>query len=424
MGETMNILLKLFISLGSINVLSPVVAQTEASHWPDGPGKKLIQGQCTVCHQLNRITQSSGYTQAGWQELIATMVNLDGNPNREMIAAYLATHFPQSSKHSPHLLSGSTTITFKEWTVPTLGQRARDPMQTPDSAIWWAGQWGNLIGKIDPTNNEMTEYPLPVGSMPHSVTHDQAGNIWYTGNKNGTVGKLTPSTGELTTFKMPDPDAKDPHTAIFDSQGAMWFTLQHSNMVGRLIPQTGDIKLVTLPTKNSRPYGITLDTNGNPWVACNGSNCLIKVNSKTMQLHEYKLPDPATTVRRLDFASDGMLWYVNSSQGRLGRFDPVSGIAKEWPSPSGPESHPYAIAVVDNVIWYNESGMRPDTLVRFEPNTETFQSWPIPSGEVYAGIVRHMRATREGNLLIHQSSTNRIILVTPNRASNHDISIP
>ena len=59
--------------------------------------------------------------------------------------------------------------------------------------------------------------------------------------------------------------------------------------------------------------------------------------------------------------------------------------------------------------------MRPDPLVRFDPKTETFQSWPIPSGHVYAGIVRHMRATKDGNLLIHQSSTNRIMLVTVKR---------
>jgi virginiamycin B lyase len=31
---------------------------------------------------------------------------------------------------------------------------------------------------------------------------------------------------------------------------------------------------------------------------------------------------------------------------------------------------------------------------------------------IYAGIVRHMRPTQEGHLLIHQSSTNRIMLVT------------
>jgi virginiamycin B lyase len=134
-----------------------------------------------------------------------------------------------------------------------------------------------------------------------------------------------------------------------------------------------------------------------------------------MALREYKLPDPKTTVRRFDFAKDGMIWYVNSSLGRLGRFDPASGQTKEWPSPSGPRSYPYALAVVNGIVWYNESAQRPDTLVRFDPATERFQSWAIPSGGVYAGIVRHMRPTRDGNLLIHQSSTNRIILVNINQ---------
>ena len=67
--------------------------------------------------------------------------------------------------------------------------------------------------------------------------------------------------------------------------------------------------------------------------------------------------------------------------------------------------------MVDGIVWYNESGKRPDTLVRFDPQSETFQSWPIPSGKVYAGIVRHMRPTRDGDLLIHQSSTNHVIRV-------------
>jgi virginiamycin B lyase len=94
--------------------------------------------------------------------------------------------------------------------------------------------------------------------------------------------------------------------------------------------------------------------------------------------------------------------------GRLGRLDPRTGEIREWPSPSGPDSHPYALAVVDDVVWYNESGVRPDVLVRFDPATERFQSFPIPSGY---GIVRNMWVTEAGNLLIHQSSSNRIGLV-------------
>jgi virginiamycin B lyase len=131
-----------------------------------------------------------------------------------------------------------------------------------------------------------------------------------------------------------------------------------------------------------------------------------------MRIKEFKIPDAKTKIRRLDIAGDGMIWYVNSARGRLGRLDPTTGSVKEWPSPSGPKSHPYAIAVVKGSVWYNESGVRPDMLVRFDPKTETFQSWPIPSGNFYSGILRHLDVTRDGNLLIHQSATNRIIHVT------------
>jgi virginiamycin B lyase len=379
---------------------------------PAGAGKELVEGLCTGCHPTDQITRSSGYTPEGWRELILTMIDVSASPEFGTLSAYLATHFPARTHLQPTLVPGEASITFREWQVPTLGQRARDPVQTPDGAIWWAGQWGNLVGRIDPATGDIREYRLPEGAKPHSVTPDEEGNIWYTGNANGTIGKLDPRTGMVTEYKMPDPAARDPHTAVFDKQGTLWFTLQVSNMVGRLIPATGEIKLVTMPTPKSRPYGIKVSAEGSPWVACNGSNCLVRLDAETMAIQEYKLPDPQTTVRRLDIASDGMIWYVNSSQGRLGRLDPNTGQVKEWPSPSGPKSHPYAIAVVDGIVWYNESGQRPDALVRFDPATERFQSWAIPSGGIYAGIVRHMRPTRDGNLLIHQSSTNRIMLVT------------
>ena len=389
----------------------PMAAQGQPVELPDGAGKQAVEATCIGCHALNMVQRSSGYTHEEWQELILTMVDLSGRPELATISGYLATHFPPNTKRSPTLISGDASITFQRWVVPTLGQRSRDPIQAQDGSIWWNGQWGDLVGRIDPETGEMQEFPLPAGSRPHSITFDNDGNLWYTGNGNGTVGMLDRHTGEITVYPMPDPAARDPHTAIFDRNGTMWFTLQNSNMLGRLIPATGDIKLVTMPTEDSKPYGIRLDSQGVPWVACNGSNCLVSIDPETMEITEYLLPQSETTVRRLDIADDDTIWYVNSSLGYLGHFDPKTGEVKEWPSPSGRDSHPYALAIVDGIIWYNESGKRPDALVRFDPVTEEFQSWPIPSGGVYAGIIRHMRATREGDLLIHQSSTNHIILV-------------
>ena len=375
-------------------------------------GKALVEQYCTSCHRINMITRSSGYSADDWKSLTSTMIDLSNQPKIEQqLFDYLATNYSPNTLRTPILLGGETKISFTQWQTPTLGQRSRDPIEAADGTIWWAGQRANLIGQINPETGEMKEYKLPKNAMPHSVTTDKTGNIWYTGNKNGSVGKLDINTKKITEYKMPDKNAKDPHTAIFDDKGILWFTLQHSNMIGRLTPSNGEIKLVTMNSPRSKPYGIKIDANGTPWVACNGRNCLVKVDPDTMKLTDVILPNEATKVRRLDISNDGMIWYVNSSQGRIGRYNPKSGEIKEWPSPSGHQSHPYAIAVVNNIVWYNESGMRPDALVRFDPSSEKFQSWAIPSGEVHAGIIRHMRPTRDGDLLIHQSSTNHIIRV-------------
>jgi virginiamycin B lyase len=250
----------------------------------------------------------------------------------------------------------------------------------------------------------MVEYELERTARPHSIVDDAAGNIWYMGNGNGTIGRLVPDTGVITVFKMPDPAARDPHTGIFDKNGTLYFTLQQSNMVGRLVPSTGDIKLITLATPRALPYGLKQNSQGTIWISYNGANKLASMDPVTMEVREFPLPEGSRS-RRLAITSDDMVWYVNSALGRLGRLNPKTGEIKEWPSPSGPQSHPYAIEVVDDIIWYNESNQRPDALVRFDPKTEKFQSWAVPSG---VGIIRHMRKTPDGNLTIHQTSTNRI----------------
>ena len=163
-----------------------------------------------------------------------------------------------------------------------------------------------------------------------------------------------------------------------------------------------------MPTERARPYGIKEGADGRLWISYMGSNKIASVDPATRAIREYPIPTAETRIRRLALASDGMVWYVDSARGYLGRLDPATGDVETWPSPSGRESHPYAIEVVDDVVWYNESGQRPDALVRFDPKTERFQSWAIPSG---VGIIRHMNVTPDGNLVIHQSSTNTVGLV-------------
>ncbi len=382
---------------------SPLLAQTTtAPRLPEGPGKALVESVCAACHSLDTITRAAGYSSAEqWRAVFSTMIALP-DAQAGVIAEYLAEHFPEDTSRRPNLVAGDVKIEIIEWLVPTLGQRSRDPAEAPDGSIWWTGMWASLAGRLDPKTGEMEEYRLPLSSRPHTIVPDADGNIWYTGNSNATIGKLEPASGKVTEYPT---QARDPHSAVFHPNGKLYFTAQGAAMLGRLDPETGAVdEIATEP----RPYGIKVAPDGTVWIAYNGTNKIGAMHPDTMEVRYFEVPDADTRIRRLDIDSQGVIWFVNSSMGRIGRLDPASGDIQEWDSPSGPKSHPYAIAVIDDVIWYNESGMRPDALVRFDPDTESFQSWAIPSG---VGIVRNMATTKEGNLLIHQSSSNRVGLV-------------
>jgi len=376
-----------------------LLSQTVASALPQGEGESLVREHCSSCHRPEILERAQGYnTTSEWRELMATMVVLD-EPRAELIARYLAKHFQSKPELYPTLVPGPVNIEIEEWLVPTLGQRSRDPVEGLDGSIWWTGMWASLVGRLDPLTGDVREYPLPPSARPHSIVPDNEGFIWYLGNSNGTVGKLNPLTGDIREY---DTGLADPHTGVFHPNGYFYFTAQRAGAVARLDPASGEVMTVnTCP----RPYGIKVGPDGYLYVAFNGENAIGQVDPATLEVNYFAIPHENSRIRRLDIASDGTIWYVNSSRGKIGHLDPKTGAVREWDSPSGPKSHPYAIAVIDDVVWYNESGQRPDALVRFDPETETFQSWAIPSG---IGIIRHVWVTRDKDLLIHQSSSNRI----------------
>ena len=304
---------------------------------------------------------------------------------------------------------GELKVTIREWDVPTPNSRPHDPAAGPDGALWFTEQMANKLGRLDPITGAIREFALKTpGSGPHGLVADREGNIWYTGNFEALIGKLNPKTGEVTEYKMPDARARDPHTPVFDQQGILWFTAQGGNMVGRLDPRTGEIKLQPVPTPRALPYGIAVNSKGVPFFCEFGTNKLASIDPQTMKIAEYKLPDGARP-RRLAIAPDDSVYYTDFARGYLGRLDPRTGKTEEWASPGGPDSEPYGIAITpDGMVWYSESGVSPNTIVRFEPRTHSFERAAIPSG---GGVVRNMVAMPDGKIYIACSGVNKVGVV-------------
>jgi virginiamycin B lyase len=370
---------------------------------PDGPGRDVVQGVCSGCHSLSLVV-NDGYTRDEWPRVFGTMVDLPSG-QAELVASYLAEHFPEKPKPAAVLIPGPEKVSFKEWSLPTKGSRPHDPLATPDGALWYTGMFANKLGRLDTKTGKIVEFPLTTpASGPHGLVADRDGNIWFTANSKGYIGKLDPATGKMMEYQLPD-GARDPHTPIFDHDGMLWFTVQGSNMVGRLDPTTGAVKVVSSPTPRSNPYGIVLSSSNTPYFVEFGVNKIARIDPRTMEIHEYTLPNGATRPRRIAIDDGDVLWYSDYSRGYLGRFDPRTGEAREWP-------RPYAITFSRGAVWYVESATKPNTLVRFDPRTERFQTWAIPGG---GGVVRNMMPTKDGDLVMAESGLNMVALVTIGR---------
>ena len=377
---------------------------------PDGNGKQLVQQNCVGCHDLRRVVTANNSPDE-WRNVVNMMKSAGAPLSQDQVAVvtdYLNKSFPGKGKPPAVIVPGPVNVSFKEWPVPTLGSRPHDPLATHDGAIWYTGQMANKLGRLDPATGVIKEYALPFPSGPHGFTEDKDGNIWYAANFGGYIGKLDPKTGDIKQYKMPDPKARDPHTPLFDKDGILWFTLQNANMVGRLDPKTGDVKLVTMASPRAQPYGMVFDSKGTIFFDEFGTNKIASMDRATMAIEEYVLPDAGSRPRRIAITSDDIIWYGDYSKGRLGRLDPKTGKVTEYPSPSGPRSQPYGITVIDDIVWYNESAVEPNTLVRFDPKSEKFQTWAIPSG---GGVVRNMMPTRDGNIAMAESGKNKVALV-------------
>ena len=281
-------------------------------------------------------------------------------------------------------------IAIKEWPVPWGDGRPRDPSVAPDKAIWFVGQKNHYIARFDSSAGTFTRRELGDRAGPHNLIVGADGIVWYAGNAKGYIGRYDPTTDRIEKIAMPEARAGDPHTLIFDgNEEHIWFTVQWGNFVGRLRLSDRAVDLIPVPTADARPYGIIVAPNGVPWIALLGTNKLASVDPATLKLKEHTLPHQDAAPRRLAATRDGRIYYVDYSRGSLGRLEPKNGSVREWLSPSGAGSGPYAMAVDDrDNIWFVETGGTPNHLVGFSTETESFFSITrIPSG---AGSVRHM----------------------------------
>lgn len=303
------------------------------------------------------------------------------------------------------LADNQTSVSITEWTVPWENSRPRDPYVGAEGLVWFVGQKGDYVARLDPTTGDFKRYDLDSGTGPHTVIVDERG-VWYAGNRARHLGLLNPDSGEITKIMMPGDGPGDVHTMDFTDAGDIWFTLQGANQIGFMAAGNREVTLHDVPTDYARPYGLLVADDNRPWATLFGSYKLARA-SREGGVTEIELPRENARPRRLALTEDGMVWYVDYAQGYLGRYNPGTGKFSEWRTPAKKNSRPYGMgADHKGRLWFVETGLSPNRLVGFDPETETFtEPVDIESG---GGTIRRMHFDAERKALWFGTDTNTI----------------
>jgi virginiamycin B lyase len=129
----------------------------------------------------------------------------------------------------------------------------------------------STIGRIDAATGAVTTTPTTDGSTtvaPRSITVATDGQVWFTARfPPQAVGRLDPSNNSMTLFPLAN---TGPSGIAAAPDGSVWFT-QETNGNAASITNAGVIT-EGKAVKGSGPFGITVAPNGDPWYTMMAAN--------------------------------------------------------------------------------------------------------------------------------------------------------
>ena len=284
------------------------------------------------------------------------------------------------------------------------GSGPHDVAPAADGGIWYTAQRRGALGWLDPETGDVRETSLGPGSAPHGVIVGPDGAPWITDGGLNAIVRVDPNSLDVQTFPLPAAAAgANLNTAAFDGDGILWFTGQ-SGWYGRLDPNEGEIEVFPSP-RGSGPYGITATPEGDIYFSSLAGSYIGAVDRSSGDVEVIDPPTPGAGLRRVWSDSAGRPWVSEWNAGQVGVYDPQSETWVEWRLP-GDAPQTYSVFVDEtDAVWLTDFAA--NAIVRFDPSTESFMSFP---SDLNPANVRQMLG-RPGEVWGAESAVDRLVVI-------------
>jgi virginiamycin B lyase len=308
---------------------------------------------------------------------------------------------------SVHVFAQDATPTtppfeIREYAVPA-GSHPHDVAPADDGTVWYTSQFTGEVGQLDPQIGKVKLIKLGENSAPHGIIAGADGKLWITDSGLNAIVRVDPITEEVKTYPLPISASTNLNTAVFGPFNMLWFTGQ-AGYYGRLDPETEKVDVYEAP-RGRGPYGITVTPEGEVYYASLAGNHIARINLDTAEAEVIEPPTANQGARRVWSDSLGRIWVSEFNAGQVSVYDRLSDGWREWKLP-GDAPRAYAVYVdVCDMVWLSDFGS--NAILRFKPDTETFDTFPLPDPNA---AVRQI-AGRNGEIWGAESGADKLIVI-------------
>jgi streptogramin lyase/cytochrome c5 len=382
---------------------------------PDGAGKQIVLTKCSVCHDAARIA-SARYDRARWQDTIEDMkLYIEGassapkltTQEEQTLLDYVAANFSEGGpgrgarrQSDPNSRLPRTLMTglqrkyiAVEYVLPNPRVEPHEVASDRQGSGWVTQRTGGKLGRLDPVTYEYTEIAPPAGPSDkvrlNGIVTAPDGKLWFVdGGPNRRFLNLEPRTREFNQFPLPklDSGSASGNTMRVHPNGTVWLNSIAANEVIRLDPKTRKFDVFEVPAGEARkprgavPYGMAIDGDGFVWSVLQGPNAMTRIDPNTGQFRDFPIPVQGAVARKAGSDSKGDIWAGLHGAGKLLKVDHKTFQMKVYEPPTK-NSGVYSVQgdPKGKYVWMSQQHV--DQIARFDPDTETFVEFPLPTAE-------------------------------------------
>lgn len=248
--------------------------------------------------------------------------------------------------------------------------------------IWITDASKPYVWKFSITDEEFTKYEFD-GQASVILTIDNKENVWFTDIGTGQLGYVNPESGESRMVEFPDiapvTERNYPIMLDVDSDNGVWVSVTNKNVLVRYDQDTDSFETYSMPSKDSRPLAVTVDTSDRVWFSqqIGQIGYIDRTTGKTTEI----IPaTPLATPETITLDSDGSLWIAEHQEyGAVTRYDPLLDSFERISSPDD-TAFPNS-AVIDRYqnVWFALHTV--DKMAAYDPHRNEIIEVPIPTAE-------------------------------------------